>query len=54
MRGRHISCRLEDEPAGRQGDDYETGVGDERPDPTRRRLLEGKLACQFIQAHGVK
>ena len=39
-----------DEPAGRQGDHYKTGVHDEWSFPPRRCLLEGKGACQFVQA----
>src|ERR1700680_2003422 len=40
----------EDEPASSQRDHHKTGVNDERPTPPRRCLLQGEIACQFIQA----
>jgi len=40
----------EDEPASSQRDHHKTGVNDERPGPPRRCMLQGEVACQFIQA----
>src|SRR5467141_3999009 len=39
-----------DEPGGRQGDHYKSGVHDERSLPPRRGLLEGKGAGEIIHA----
>ena len=40
----------EDEPASSKRDDHKSGVNDDRPVPPRRRLLQGEVAGQFIQA----